>query len=255
MEFFFYVISNPDWTNNGNKYKYGIVEIKKGRDEKQSLCNRIYSYHTYSSYIHKYTTIYKLTLGKPYNFYEKPDDIISIFGRQLDKTKSYKLNDMGYIIFTYDNFPYLYDIHNYLVNNDGGTEYIYDAGLDCLDSIIMDEFPKLYIYSEQMSDEFVDEVNELNKEKLKLKNKNKNSESDSKFTIIENINNNNKLTLHIKPKGIHQVTLYNNLNDFIQKKIGQLIWCCGLGKTFMSLMICYKLNVKSILICVPSVYL
>ena len=64
-----------------------------------------------------------------------------------------------------------------------------------------------------------------------------------------------ELNLYIKPRGEHQEYLYNNLHIFQEKKIGQLIWCCGLGKTFMSLMICYKLGCKKILICVPSIYL
>jgi predicted helicase len=64
-----------------------------------------------------------------------------------------------------------------------------------------------------------------------------------------------KLKLNIQPKGQHQTELYNNLDKFKEEKIGQLIWCCGLGKTFMSLMICYKLGCKKMLICVPSKYL
>ena len=49
--------------------------------------------------------------------------------------------------------------------------------------------------------------------------------------------------------------MYNNLDRFKKEKKGQLIWCCGLGKTYMSLFICYKLKFKKILICVPSIYI
>ena len=64
-----------------------------------------------------------------------------------------------------------------------------------------------------------------------------------------------KLKLNIEPKGQHQIELYNNLNNFKENKTGQLIWCCGLGKTYMSLLISYRLKATSILICVPSKYI
>jgi predicted helicase len=65
----------------------------------------------------------------------------------------------------------------------------------------------------------------------------------------------NKLKLKIEPKGEHQIALFHDHDKFKEEKIGQLIWCCGLGKTYMSLMLCYKLNCKKMLICVPSIYL
>ena len=67
--------------------------------------------------------------------------------------------------------------------------------------------------------------------------------------------NQDELHLNITPRGKHQEELYENLDKFKEEKIGQLIWCCGLGKTYMSLMISYKLGCKKILICVPSIYI
>jgi superfamily II DNA or RNA helicase len=53
----------------------------------------------------------------------------------------------------------------------------------------------------------------------------------------------------------YQQNVLDNLTEFKKIKKGKLLWACGLGKTYMSLFICSKLNVKNILICVPSLYL
>lgn len=49
--------------------------------------------------------------------------------------------------------------------------------------------------------------------------------------------------------------LDEKLDILRENKIGQLIWSCGLGKTYMSLLISYRLKATSILICVPSKYI
>lgn len=46
-----------------------------------------------------------------------------------------------------------------------------------------------------------------------------------------------------------------NLEDFKINKKGKILWACGTGKTFTSLYISYLLNLKNILIGVPSNYL
>ena len=53
----------------------------------------------------------------------------------------------------------------------------------------------------------------------------------------------------------HQIELENNLDILFSAYIATLIWCCGMGKTIMSLIIGEKLGINSMLICVPSIYI
>jgi len=76
MEYYLYIISNNDWIVNGNKYKYGIVEIKKGKDIKENLIDDIYEFIDYNSSLHTYISIYRLEKNKTYDFYKNPIDII-----------------------------------------------------------------------------------------------------------------------------------------------------------------------------------
>ena len=65
----------------------------------------------------------------------------------------------------------------------------------------------------------------------------------------------NKFKLKNLVKYDHQIELENNLDILYRDYIATLIWCCGLGKTIMSLIIAQKLGINSMLICVPSIYI
>lgn len=76
------------------------------------------------------------------------------------------------------------------------------------------------------------------------------SEYNTKWqaTTITNL----KMNAHIIPYD-YQLDILNNLdNTLLKNEKGILLWSCGLGKTIMALMICCKLQVKNILIGVPS---
>uniref|UniRef100_A0A6C0CZL6 Helicase ATP-binding domain-containing protein n=1 Tax=viral metagenome TaxID=1070528 RepID=A0A6C0CZL6_9ZZZZ len=51
----------------------------------------------------------------------------------------------------------------------------------------------------------------------------------------------------------HQIELENNLDILYRDYIATFIWCCGMGKTIMSLIIAEKLEINSMLICVPYI--
>ena len=66
---------------------------------------------------------------------------------------------------------------------------------------------------------------------------------------------NNYKDYNIKPYK-EQINVLNNINKFYKNnKIGKILWSCGLGKTLLSIFICKKLNVKKIIIGVPTIYL
>jgi len=135
------------------------------------------------------------------------------------------------------------NLRNCNKNNESGTEIYYhdDLTFDVIENFFNENN---IIFKKFCKDDIIDEINKP----LTKKDLNNNYEGD-----LNNINNN--LHLNIEPRGKHQIELYNNLDKFKKEKIGQLIWCCGLGKTFMSLMMSYKLGCKKILICVPSIYI
>lgn len=182
MEFFFYVISNDDWTN---KYQYGIIKIDKDNDKKQILVNNLFEYLEYSPSPHNYISIYRLEKNNSYKFYNNPIDIISIFGKQLDMAKTYKLNNDESI--SYQIMPNLFDINKYFINNN--TNFINKDGLDCLKKIIINEFPILGINTIECNKLFIDDVNELcNNKVLEYKTKLKNEDEDIFNNIVSVIN-------------------------------------------------------------------
>lgn len=59
----------------------------------------------------------------------------------------------------------------------------------------------------------------------------------------------------IKPKD-YQLSILETIKDFYDNNdIGKLLWCCGLGKSIMSLLIAQKLGFKKIIIGVSSCFL
>ena len=179
----------------------------------------------------------------------------------ISRMKAYKT---GYykccLVYYYKINVNCYEVDNLIKNKfdylricnkkiESGTEIYYHDELtfDVLESFFNENN---IVFKKFCKDDIIDEINKpLTKKDLK-----NNYKGDKGY--IDYLNNiNNKLHINIEPRGEHQIELYNNLDNFKKEKIGQLIWCCGLGKTFMSLMISYKLECKKILICVPSIYI
>jgi superfamily II DNA or RNA helicase len=229
------------------KYLYVIHEMsstygKYGICSKDNI-SRLFDGQTYYKNKIIIDNLYEISEKDNYQLYKNYDNIITFIGKDLNKIKQvesfYKLE-----------FKYLKLLNNYLINGNGGTELFNIDGLDTLNNFINNELSIFGLNVNEKSREYIDDLIEENKQKNSLNDKINNDIFNKIFG--KKIN---ELELYIKPKGIHQIELYNDLNNFKQNKLGQLIWCCGLGKTFMSLMICYKLNLKKILICVPSIYL
>jgi superfamily II DNA or RNA helicase len=227
---FLYIIQELD----SNYGKYGICNENNSR--------RILSGQTYYKNKIKIHNLYKIKSNSNYELYTNFDDIIKFIGKYLDKIK---LVENTYNI----KLPILRELNNFLINGDGGTELFKIEGIDILNNFIRNE---LHLFKLTITECSKDEINSI-EEEIKQYNIKKNKKNNDIFNRI--FGKLDILNLNIKPKGQHQIELYNNLEIFKKDKIGQLIWCCGLGKTFMSLMICYKLICKKILICVPSIYL
>ena len=231
MFYYLYIICE-----RGSLYgKYGIC--------KESNPSRIFSGQTYFKNEIEIKNLYKIEETENYKWHKPYDKIISIIGKDKQKIKivEKELNK---------KLPKLNQLNQYLINEGGGTELFYTKGLKQLNDFIRSELELFDLSVTELSKEEIDIIIEEFKRKKK-----ENENNDNEFLKRLFGNCNDELNLYIKPRGEHQEYLYNNLHIFQEKKIGQLIWCCGLGKTFMSLMICYKLGCKKILICVPSIYL
>ena len=64
-----------------------------------------------------------------------------------------------------------------------------------------------------------------------------------------------ELKLNIEPYGYQEEDKIKAIEHFKSNDIGHILWSCGLGKTYESLFIWHALRFKSLLICVPSLYL
>jgi len=133
---YFYIIYNNDW-NYENKCKYGYTTDPYNRHLSEQ--------HSYKSYYHK---LYKIEETSEYNLiFKQYDKIISHIGRY---NKEYNIN-----------LEYLNEIHKYLVNHDGSTEFIYKNGLDLLINILTIEFPILGLNITEVN---VNDINKIIKE-------------------------------------------------------------------------------------------
>ena len=217
--------------------KYGKYGICKETNVKRILNGQ--TYYKDEIIIHN---LYKIIENDNYELYKNYDNIISYIGKKKYRIKQvenkYKIQ-----------LPIFNELNKFLINGEGGTELIEIEGIDILNNFIRNELQFFRLTITECSRDEIDNIIKAIKHYNNKKNKNNINIFNNIFSKI------NELKLNIEPKGQHQIELYNNLEIFKKDKIGQLIWCCGLGKTFMSLMICYKLNCKKILICVPSIYL
>lgn len=126
----------------------------------------------------------------------------------------------------------------------GGTEFFDKSIIHHIEKYLQEKNILYKILSEN-------EINQL----ISKKYEDKNYDSDSSSSI-ESINKDlNKEENKLVPL-FHQEEVLNKIKDFYKEnKIGQIYWACGLGKALLSLMIVSKLNIKSIVIGVPSEYL
>ncbi len=118
------------------------------------------------------------------------------------------------------------------VYKNGGTEFYDKIIIDKIDKFLIKNNISFILVNE-------DELNRINRKNNKLNN------------IIENFIKFKKIT----PK-IHQKEIIEIIDNFyLNNKIGNIIWTCGLGKSLLSIFIIKKLNYKKIIIGVPSCFL
>ena len=217
-----YIQTNNDWDHE-NKFKYGITQ-----DPYDRLNTDQHSYKTL------YKSIYEYTITDQYKLnFKQVDKIISIVGRQNDyikKLKNYYKND----------FIYLSQINKYLVNNSGGTEFIYKDGLEILEQILLIEFNILGI-----------EIKKINIDELQIINDNistsNNEINDFNFNFI--INNDNEYVLRDYQKQI----INKSVEQLIQNKKLYLELATGAGKTLIAYSIFNIINPKTIIILTPRI--
>ena len=217
---YLYIMHNEDWYLN-NKFKYGYTERVYERPLDSS------EQHSYQS---KYIKLFKINETEDYLIatIQRYDEIIATICR--DKNLVIQLENQYNLDLTM-----LKDIKDFLINNDGGTEFIKEEGLELLIDIFNNIYPKLGLQTEMLSDLEVDEINN----NLKRKNK------------IEPF----LLEFKLKPNKPQQDVLTNIVSYYDNNDMGKILWACGLGKTLLSIFIIKKLDFKSVVIGVPTIYL
>ena len=221
---FIYIMYNVDWFENGKKYKFGYTD---------NLKDRLSQSHEQFSEKKKYIYIAELKrVGYPENVH-----IDKIF-------TNYK-----------KNFKPLNEVKKYLVNGNGGKEFIYYDGLELFKKFIKDEIYNFKVkFIGEYTQEEIDEINESNSKS--------NSDGDSSSELQDFFDgldlpedNSINVNSNIIPHKIQNNVLEKCESLFEQYKKLKLIWSCGLGKTLMSLFIIQKMKFKTILIGVPSLNL
>lgn len=218
---FLYIQTNNDWDHE-YKFKYGITQ-----DPYDRLNTDQHSYKTL------YKSIYEYTITDQYKLnFKQVDKIISIIGRKNDYIKKLKNN--------YKNdFIYLCQINKYLVNNEGGKEFIYQDGLEILEQILLFEFNILGIKIKKIN---VDELQKIN-DKISIIY---NEINDFIFDI--NIDDNEYILRDYQKQIINK-----SVEQLIQNKKLYLELATGAGKTLIAYSIFNIINPKTIIILTPRI--
>jgi superfamily II DNA or RNA helicase len=227
---FLYIQTNNDW-NYENKFKYGIT---------QNPLERINSdQHSYKTF---YKSIYEYNITEKYilNF-KQVDKIISIIGRNINYINKLKNK------YNYD-FIYLNEINKYLVNNDGGIEFIYNNGLEILEKILLIEFNILGI-----------EIKKFNIDDLQKINNNIKSYNDNCDFKLEFIDN----QLHVHHHGSldhkynlrdYQIKIFNkSIELIVENNKLYLELATGAGKSLIAYNIIDYFNPKIVIILTPRI--
>ena len=209
---YLYIQENKDWYHE-NKFKYGYTENPK---------NRIISeQHSYKS---SYVALYECQETDKYLYdYKEYDKIISSL-----RLKS--INDISQeeIDFNIDLKPFK-EIKEYLINNDGGTEFIYsNEGIELLDNIFLNIFKEIGLIVRKLTKQEIDIINneiistttttitqikEITTSKIKLRD----YQIDIIKQGIEELEKNNKFYLELATGAGKSTIIYYILNNIIIK--------------------------------------
>lgn len=145
---YLYIQENKDWDIE-NKFKYGYTEDPKNRliseqHSHKSSFIALYECYETSNYIYEY---------KEY------DKIISSL--RLKTFSQIKQDELHHNI---DLRKFIY-IKDYLINDGGGTEFIYsNEGIELLDDIFINVFKDIGINIRKLTKDEINKINEINKE-------------------------------------------------------------------------------------------
>ena len=243
---YIYISSNR---SRPNESKYGFTtRLKRKLDS-----------HEQFSYPTLYDHLYEVEETREYilhNFNEY-DKIIS---SSIDKDNIFKYERIHKC-----ELPNLRHVQPYLLVNGGGQELIYSNQIDLLDKVIREDLPKFGLKINKLSDEKVEEINEINKrDTYEHKQQEQNKISIYLDTLISNVRTpivqNEKgeilpLSDSIEKRQYQSDCEHTAITHFATNDKGILNWCCGLGKTIMSLIISSHYVKNYLLIGVPSVLL
>lgn len=200
---FFYIMTNKDWQYQ-EIIKYGVTDNPKKRIEKTDQ-------HSEKS---KYLYLYKCDIME-FKKFKEIDKIISLVCRDNKRRQKW--------IKRY-NLEHLDDIVPYIINDNGGREFIHKQGITYLQSIILNDFKKLGIEVQECSYEELKEINEINDDSS-IDNYYYSSSDDE----IEMIENKNPL-YQIRPYQIEIIEYIKNAFKIGSKSL-YLELATGAGKT------------------------
>lgn len=129
MKEYIYILANKDWQYE-NKFKFGYTK---------NPIQRIKNSHEQHSYLSIYVALYEIErtaeYSMPFNEYDKI--LYQLSSKRIEKLKRKYKHD-------FDN---LASITKHLVSNNGSNEFIYKDGLEVLESIVLEDFKMLGLYT------------------------------------------------------------------------------------------------------------
>ena len=145
---YLYIQENKDWDIE-NKFKYGYTEDPKNR--------LISEQHSHKS---SFIALYECYETPNYIYeYKEYDKIISSL--RLKTFSQIKHDELHHNI---DLRKFIY-IKDYLINDGGGTEFIYsNEGIELLDDIFINVFKDIGINIRKLTKDEINKINEINKE-------------------------------------------------------------------------------------------
>lgn len=129
MKEYIYILANKDWQYE-NKFKFGYTK---------NPIQRIKNSHEQHSYLSIYVALYEIERTAEYSmcFNEYDKILYQLSSKRIEKLKRKYKHD-------FDN---LASITKHLVSNNGSNEFIYKDGLEVLESIVLEDFKMLGLYT------------------------------------------------------------------------------------------------------------
>ena len=143
---YFYIIQNNDW-NHINAIKYGVT------DEPISRINKCDQHPEKNEYLYLFKYIEMSDYSQKGRF-DKPDTIISTICRNIERRRKW--------IHKF-NLTHIDKLSEFIIDKNGGREFINRLGLDYLRLLILEDFPKLGLEITEINPEEVQKINQESK--------------------------------------------------------------------------------------------